>query len=382
MDSSVPSTQVTPAQARAYWQRHIRLHEGFGTDRPHVEQALDSLATTPEGRDLIAKASRNIRIATGDSDRLLHIGPTVAPAVKRFTQPPFPADPADPTAPIAFPVERIGSFSSTYRGSIGLDMQEVAHTGIGTVNGRKHVGLTGILVHEMFHAADPNTIPEIRTLKTERTMAVLRDRIFESILPGDSLSTERKGEVLAAAMQAAGRHAQQTHGAAAPAGASDIYTLNKKIVEDYNDFIRDPKAIGDFFREQRLDPAEVKLLPLTTEAIFSIVNTVSERDMSNLPAMRAVLTPAMEADAVKFTDAYMHKYHSAPMRYDYGNAIPMDTPQPIAAARFECARGNMPSYTPTYTGTQESTRDGQVLEQPGVQPTPSCATVTGQQQQR
>lgn len=378
---------ATESPARAFWQQYIALHPGFGKFLPEFHTALDSIASTPEGQELIAKASRNVRLQSGDDARLLHIGPVIPPKQITSLHPLFEAeniatlpgtwDLQEPWGTGGFPVQGKGSFSSAIHGRIGIDLNEVRRMVIDTRDGKKPLGLTGVLVHELFHSADPNRLPDVMEFRKEQAITTINTHLFSAIICPQTTSGEQKEALFNAAMQASIEFAEHSrkHYENKEFGASlsPQTEASLKALDDYNHFLSDPEATARFLRRQGLDASKFNLRPLSPEALREVKRTLVEqnqREIAYLPGHRIVI-PVYETDATRFADAYMRKYHGSYLRNEYKNGKEGTQDHGVYAVTFQCAKKNLP----TYAGETVETREGQKLDQPSVQATPTCPEV-------
>lgn len=375
------------SSARAFWQRHIALHPGFGKFLPELHASLDSIASTPEGQELITKASRNVRLQSGDDTRLLQIGPVIPPkkmtrlhqlfGAENIATLPSTWDLQGPSDTEIFPVRGKGSFSNAIHGRIGIDLNEVRRMVIDTHDGKKPLGLTGALVHELFHSGDPNRLPDVIEFRKEQAVTTINSLLFSTVTHPETIPQEQKEALFNAAMQAsvefAGHSRARYKNKEFGPSLSPQTETSLKMLDDYNRFLSDPQATARFLAGQGLDPTEFGLRPLSPEALRELKRTLVEqnrREMAYLPGNR-IVTPAYETDATRFADAYMRKYHGSYLRHEYENGKAGTQDHGVYAVTFQCARQNLP----TYAGEVVETRDGQKLDQPSVQATPTCPEV-------
>ena len=116
------------------WRDYIEIDDEFGADKPLIEKTMDSIAAAePDGQELIRAMYTN----TGKKIQII-AGPQNA-------------------------ADALGG-----SGKIALNLEALKKIVVNTPEGKKHISLTGAIVHEMFHIADHKVRAQVIRQLNER----------------------------------------------------------------------------------------------------------------------------------------------------------------------------------------------------------------------
>lgn len=305
------------------WRNYIELSDALGENGAGVIRALDQIAATPEGRELIKKAYR-----TSNEDNPL------------FSREKIRIGTAHDRAPTA---NLLQTSSLLDQGSIKLDIDQLERLTYknGDEPGGNEVrpGYVHSILHELYHVADARC-------SGNAMIAGIINRLPEELIdPGLGSLTESQ---LATVRTAA--HDSFTAFVAAQPGARNTRSMNEKALE----YIQSDAFAEDIARRTGISNADFIVRPLTPEFM-----------QERLLATKKTWDLAIEPAATQYTDAFMHKYFDQPPRVHYENIAESSTALPVTVESLSCGLGPMPKYD-----AHAVTIDGNTPSPPAMHTTP------------
>jgi hypothetical protein len=217
---------MPPAPESLDWRDYITLREPDPMYRAQFGVILDRIARTPEGRELIKKA----REVSGSIE--------MATSMAGFT---LGGKPMPPTSGIdsAGGAMVFRNDQGRYEGKITVDLGKPGSVGHVGPDGKPFIeSQTAIIVHELYHLADPNHLPHVRLARYREAIREELGQILR-VAGADPGTRDRVLDVAA-------DHALREMNLTIEAGNRDPKVLEQINVE---------MAYGDFARNLRKNPA-------------------------------------------------------------------------------------------------------------------------------
>jgi hypothetical protein len=192
------------------WRNYITLKDRNPENVAKTQIMLDRLASTEDGRALIQRAyevSGPIEIASNIDQ--LSLG----------------GKPIDSDIKISDQYNKGGALvlrnqGRQYEGKVIIDPSQPGRNGWSDDNGNTHVdSQTGVLVHELYHLADPNHLPHVKLLNSQRA---IREE-FDAYLETPTLNAQQRGEFLTALTA----HAMKAQGL-----TDEAISRNPELIDD------------------------------------------------------------------------------------------------------------------------------------------------------
>jgi hypothetical protein len=266
------------------WSQYIALSPHLA-NQEMVSYALDQIAATPEGRELIEKACR-LHERYGSQPRI-PIVPAWTESSRRSTQ-----------------TEMNHAFG------IRLNFYEIEHIRYRTPQGPQEFDLVQIMVHELYHMADG------RAAENDRQFA---DSLALPAVQGPGLSESTRHRIFAETMRELLRTSE-----------SDGIIDKRLLHLSTNEALRNKVAMALGLRPEDFHFADISPQELAQAKLHAFPT-------------RKDGTLETEADATAYTDAFMAKYFSIPARGKYSNQLEVSSEHPVWVPDFSCG-GTWPKY--------------------------------------
>ena len=287
------------------WRDYIELGADLGEQRTILSQALDQLSRIPEVREEIEKAHRLVT-AYGAGQKI------------RLTTALFKPE------TVTDLLQMNGNFSSNPRGIIRLDPFSLTHAWYSTSEGEEApLSLTGALIHELHHLANPNVWKEdmnvgysdavaLQTVKAPGLTEAQRIQIF-ALAFAESVKANPPDAVVHGAIDRQKLYEPLAH----LSGQTD---LRHRIAAQLN-----------------LPPDSFAFSDMPAVLLHQIHLDLQPKEQ------RARLLNAEEA-AVDFTDAIEAKYFNLEPRGRYSNGRIANRMFPLLVPDFQCSSSPWPKY--------------------------------------
>lgn len=309
------------------WRDYFRISSEYGHHVLSIEKTLDDIvATGSDGVELLMKAHRNARILSHQQGQDL----------SKIT--------------ITPPLLGGSSFNASSPNIIHIDIDDAKKFTVTTKSGKnEYVSLTGVVVHEIFHAADVNLIKQAN-LTEEQSAALEKERKYnaaEFAVSSRNLTREQKLQVMEAYNNnSVFEKIERTSGL-------PLFMLLRINPEEH--------------REEILEEIQKKTgIPSSLYKLRFFEKTFSEDYM-----IRSLNGNLLEKDATDYTDAFMAKHFPGePWRGKYSNANQSPTmPFPVTRERG-CGEVKLENYQPENASIHQLG----TLSQPRInnEPSPFC----------